>query len=53
MDQWVAAAGFVAVAIIVPVSMLVAANLLAVTATTSSTLKTMTYECGDAPEGGA
>ena len=53
MDQWIAAAGFVAVAIIVPVSMLVAAKLLAVTAKSSSRLKTMTYECGEEPEGGA
>ncbi len=53
MDQWIAAAGFVAVAIIVPVSMLVGAKLLAVTAKSSSKLKTMTYECGEEPEGGA
>jgi NAD(P)H-quinone oxidoreductase subunit 3 len=53
LDQWVAAAGFVAVAIIVPVSMLVGAKLLAVTAKSSSKLKTMTYECGEEPEGGA
>ncbi len=53
MDQWVAAAGFVAVAIVVPVGMLVAAKLLAVTAKSNSKLKTMTYECGEEPEGGA
>jgi NAD(P)H-quinone oxidoreductase subunit 3 len=51
--EWVAVAGFVAVAIIVPVGMLVAAKLLAVTAKSSSKLKTMTYECGEEPEGGA
>jgi NAD(P)H-quinone oxidoreductase subunit 3 len=53
LDQWVAVAGFVAVAIAVPVGMLVAAKLLAVTAESSSKLKTMTYECGEEPEGGA
>ncbi len=53
MDQWVAAAGFIAVAIVVPVGMLVAAKLLAVTAKSNSKLKTMTYECGEEPEGGA
>ena len=53
VDQWVAAAGFVAVAIVVPLGMLVAAKLLAVTAKSSSKLKTMTYECGEEPEGGA
>ncbi len=36
MDQWVAAAGFAAVAIVVPVGMLVAAKLLAVTARSDS-----------------
>jgi NAD(P)H-quinone oxidoreductase subunit 3 len=53
LDQWVATAGFVAVAIVVPVGMLVAAKLLAVRARTTSALKTMTYECGEEPEGGA
>ncbi|MBW2542326.1 MAG: NADH-quinone oxidoreductase subunit A [Deltaproteobacteria bacterium] len=53
LDQWVAAAGYIAVAIIVPVSMLVAAKLVSVTAKSSSKLKTMTYECGEEPEGGA
>jgi NAD(P)H-quinone oxidoreductase subunit 3 len=53
LDQWVAAAGFVAVAIVVPVGMLVAAKLLAVTAKSNSKLKHMTYECGEEPEGGA
>jgi len=53
LDQWVAVAGFVAVAIVVPVSMLVAAKLLAVTARSNSKLKRMTYECGEEPEGGA
>jgi len=53
LDQWVAAAGFIAVAIVVPVGMLVAAKLLAVTAKSNSKLKTMTYECGEEPEGGA
>ena len=32
MDQWVAVAGFVAIAIVVPVGMLVAAKTLAMTA---------------------
>jgi NAD(P)H-quinone oxidoreductase subunit 3 len=53
LDQWVAAAGFVAVAIVVPLGMLVAAKLLAVTAKSNSKLKHMTYECGEEPEGGA
>jgi NAD(P)H-quinone oxidoreductase subunit 3 len=53
LDQWVAAAGFIAVAIAVPVGMLVAAKLLAVTAKSNSKLKAMTYECGEEPEGGA
>ncbi len=53
LDQWVAVAGFVAVAIVVPVGMLAAAKLLAVRAKSNSKLKTMTYECGEEPEGGA
>jgi len=53
VDQWIAAAGFVAIAIFVPAGMLVAAKLLAVTAKSNSKLKTMTYECGEEPEGDA
>jgi len=53
LDQWIAAAGFVAVAIAVPAGMLIAAKLLAVTARSDSKLKAMTYECGEEPEGDA
>ncbi len=53
MDEWVAAAGFFAIAVAVPVGMLVAAKLVAVTARSHSKLKHMTYECGEEPEGGA
>jgi len=53
LDEWVAAAGFFAIAVAVPVGMLVIAKLVAVTAKSSSKLKPMTYECGEEPEGGA
>ncbi len=53
MDKWVSAAGFLSIAIVVPLGMLVAAKLLAVTAKSHSELKAMTYECGEEPEGGA
>ena len=53
MEQWAAAAGFFVIAIIVPMGMVFAAWLLAVKAKSHSKLKTMTYECGEEPEGGA
>ena len=53
MDQWLAAAGFLVVAIAVPMGMLGAAKLLAVKPKSDSRLKTMTYECGEEPEGDA
>ena len=53
MGQWLATAGFMVVAIVVPAGILGVARLLAVRARSNSPLKTMTYECGEEPEGDA
>lgn len=53
MQQWGAALAFLVLSAVVGVSMLVGARLLGVKARSSSRLKTMTYECGEEPEGPA
>ncbi len=53
MQQWGAALAFLVLSAVVGVSMLVAARLLGVKARHSSRLKTLTYECGEEPEGPA
>ena len=53
MQQWGAALAFLVLSAVVGVSMLAIARLLGVKARQSSRLKTMTYECGEEPEGPA
>lgn len=53
MEQWGAALAFLALSALVGVSMLVAARIVAVRAKSRSRLKTLTYECGEEPEGPA
>ena len=57
MDQWQAILVFFGVSIAIPMSMVIGARILAVRAKKQTEanvrLKTMTYECGEEPEGGA
>lgn len=53
MQQWGAALAFLVLSAVVGASMLVAARLLGVKARQISPLKTLTYECGEEPEGPA
>lgn len=53
MEEWGAALAFLVLSGAVGVSMLVGARLLAVKARRESPLKTLTYECGEEPEGPA
>lgn len=50
-QMWLAALGFLILAVIVPLSMIVGAKLLAVRAKSSSPLKRRVYECGEEPAG--
>ena len=53
MQEWGAALAFLVLSAVVGVSMLVAARLLGVKSRSNSSLKTLTYECGEEPEGPA
>jgi len=53
VQQWGAALAFLVLSAVVGASMLVAARLLGVKARQISPLKTLTYECGEEPEGPA
>ena len=50
-DAWLAIPGFLALSMIVPVSMIVGARVLRVRAKVSTPLKTRPYECGEEPAG--
>lgn len=50
-EAWLAVLGFLALSVIVPLSMVVGARVLRVRAKSSSPLKTRPYECGEEPAG--
>ena len=50
-QMWLAALGFLVLAVIVPLSMIVGGKLLGVRAKVGSPLKTRVYECGEEPAG--
>ena len=50
-QTWLAALGFIIIAVIVPLSMVVGAKLLGVRARANSPLKDRPYECGEEPLG--
>lgn len=53
MEHWISILVFFGIALVAGPGLLVAARLLAVRSKKDSPLKTMTYECGEEPEGGA
>ncbi len=53
MQEWGAALAFLVLSAVVGASMLVAARVLRVKSRSNSPLKTLTYECGEEPEGPA
>ncbi len=53
MEAWQSALSFLLLSAFVGASMLIAARVLRVRARSNSPLKTLTYECGEEPEGTA